>query len=127
MRPVSRSILLCLGALCSLIMQPVAYAEDLASCVSEVTRVCAGMEDHLENCLVVRRDALSASCRQQLTSVIAMASDHSGPGACIDDVQRACAGAAGQDLQACILAKRSSFSPACRQVLQPGTASSRTP
>ncbi len=120
MRHAPRSILMCAGALWGTLLQPIAQADDLAACVSEITRVCAGMEDQLENCVVVRRDAMSANCRQQLSSMIDMAAEQRGPGACIDDVQRACPGALGQDLQACILAKRSSFSAACRQVLQPG-------
>ena len=121
MRHSTRSILICLGAVWGTLLPPVAQADDLAACVNEIARVCTGMEDHLENCLVVRRDAMSASCRQQLSSLIDMAAEQRGPGACIDDVQQACPGALGQDLQACILARRSSFSAACRAVLQPGT------
>ena len=120
MRHATLSMLMCFGVLCSSMLAPVARANDLAACVNEIARVCAGMEDHLENCVVVRRDAMSANCRQQLSSMIDMAAAQRGPGACIDDVQRACPGVLGQDLQACILAKRSSFSAACRDVLQPG-------
>ena len=63
MRHGARSILMCAGALWGTLLQPVARADDLTACVSEITRVCAGMVDHLENCVVLRRDAMSASCR----------------------------------------------------------------
>lgn len=107
-------------ALCAFVLGTPARADgDPMACVAEVQRVCTQMEDHIEDCLVARRSSFSAGCLQQLGALVTMAAQRTGPGACIDDVKRACAGATGAALQSCIMSRRSTFSPECQRVLAP--------
>lgn len=94
-------------------------ADDPMACVAEVQSACVGMEDHIEDCLATRQSSFSAGCLQQLRGIVAMAAQKTGPGACIDDVKRECAGASGPALQSCILARRAAFSAECQRVLAP--------
>lgn len=95
-----------------------AAGQDPSACVSEIERVCAQMEDHLETCLEKRGDKLSSTCRNQLQKAMDLMADPSGPAACIPDVQRLCPDMKAKALASCLANQQANFSAACQQYLQ---------
>jgi uncharacterized protein YoxC len=91
---------------------------DLSSCLDEIKKVCAGLEDQLEKCLAERAKELTVKCHDLLKSAISVAQSNTGAGACVADVKQSCGGLAGEALSDCILKNKSGFSKACREVLE---------
>ena len=92
--------------------------EALAACVGEIQRVCAQMEDHIENCLAAHGAEMTPVCRAQLASAIDLMQSPAGPSVCVADVQRVCASLTADALASCMNAKRAEFSSACQKYLQ---------
>lgn len=95
-----------------------APGQELAGCISEIQRVCATLEDHLETGLASRGSSMTPACREQLSSTIEWMQSSSGPNVCLADISRACPNAAADALTACIAAKRGELSSACQTYLQ---------
>lgn len=111
-------------AMC-LLLPGMARAEDMAvsSCLDEIKQACAGLEDHLENCVPERADQLTTKCRDLLENALSMIENNTGPAACVKDVKRSCPGVDASALASCIVEKKASFSVACRDYLDAAPAS----
>jgi hypothetical protein len=92
--------------------------QDPMACVKEIEKVCVQLEDNLESCLEERGTHLSADCRDQLQSAMALAQDPSGPAACIPDVKRLCPDLKPQAFARCLTEQMPHFSEACQAYLQ---------
>jgi hypothetical protein len=90
---------------------------DPAVCVSEIKKVCHGLEDQLETCLQNRGQTLSQDCRDQLEGALTLARNGAGPGACLSDITRFCGGLGEKELAQCIAQKKDSFSKPCQDYL----------